>query len=104
LLLRCEKDGASVPFRFFQKQFDFPAIHDIIGTVMRIFSWLGLFPGAASVRQKDCPMRLGVIADDLAGVADIAGFFANSGLDVIQFMGVPGNGSPAADQANPGLI
>lgn len=34
-------------------------------------------------------MFLGVIADDLTGATDIAGFLANNGLDTIQLMGLP---------------
>ncbi|MCD8349375.1 MAG: four-carbon acid sugar kinase family protein [Planctomycetaceae bacterium] len=34
-------------------------------------------------------MHIGVIADDLTGATDIAGFLANNGLDTIQFMGLP---------------
>jgi uncharacterized protein YgbK (DUF1537 family) len=35
---------------------------------------------------------MGIIADDLTGASDIAGFVAGEGLDVIQFVGVPGPG------------
>ena len=34
-------------------------------------------------------MLMGIIADDLTGASDIAGFVAGEGLDVIQFAGVP---------------
>ena len=34
-------------------------------------------------------MLLGVIADDLTGATDIAGFLASNGLDTIQLMGLP---------------
>lgn len=44
-------------------------------------------------------MQLGTIADDLTGATDMAGFLANGGLDVIQFMGVPAAPPPAADAA-----
>ncbi len=37
-------------------------------------------------------MHIGVIADDLTGATDIAGFLANNGLDTIQFMGLPDAG------------
>ena len=33
-------------------------------------------------------MLIGIIADDLTGASDIAGFVAGEGLDVIQFAGV----------------
>ena len=38
-------------------------------------------------------MLLGIIADDLTGASDIAGFVAKEGLDVIQFVGVPDSGA-----------
>lgn len=44
-------------------------------------------------------MLLGVFADDLTGATDIAGFLANGGLDVIQFIGVPDSPLPDADAA-----
>lgn len=34
-------------------------------------------------------MQIGVIADDLTGATDIAGFLANNGLETIQIMGIP---------------
>lgn len=43
-------------------------------------------------------MRIGCIADDLTGATDWAGMFAEAGLEVIQFIGVPeGPAPPAAD-------
>ena len=42
-------------------------------------------------------MHIGTIADDLTGATDIAGFLANGGLDVVQFMGVPDTPPPQAD-------
>lgn len=44
-------------------------------------------------------MHIGTIADDLTGATDMAGFLANGGLDVVQFMGIPDNPPPEADAA-----
>jgi uncharacterized protein YgbK (DUF1537 family) len=44
-------------------------------------------------------MLLGIIADDLTGASDIAGFVAGEGLDVIQFMGIPQEEGIACDAA-----
>lgn len=44
-------------------------------------------------------MHIGTIADDLTGATDIAGFLANGGLDVVQFMGTPDEPPPGADAA-----
>ncbi|MDR2392286.1 MAG: four-carbon acid sugar kinase family protein [Planctomycetota bacterium] len=44
-------------------------------------------------------MLMGIIADDLTGASDIAGFVAGEGLDVIQFVGIPGDGGIACDAA-----
>ena len=44
-------------------------------------------------------MYIGTIADDLTGATDMAGFLANGGLDVVQFMGIPDGPAPEADAA-----
>lgn len=40
-------------------------------------------------------MLLGVVADDLTGASDIAGFVAASGFSVVQYAGVPSEAAPA---------
>ncbi len=45
-------------------------------------------------------MQIGIIADDLTGASDIAGFIAAEGLSVVQFAGLPRDGATAADGAD----
>ncbi len=49
-------------------------------------------------------MHIGIIADDLTGASDIAGFIAAEGLSVVQFAGIPPDDAPAADSADCAVI